>query len=153
MSGSRYSQDSIGLRGGYRKLRKYRYCPLIITIYVILYLAHKIIMIIYEEEYNVPRPKIPEWEKNHLIFDKIIKSLDAPFLKGWYVWQERFDIGKIRCVWIVDELADLDRLWTLCFNHPEWSAMVPKIMETMVEGTYKYSLWKPISNEEIESRL
>ena len=110
-------------------------------------------MIIYEEEYLVQRPKIPEWEKNHLKFEKMIKSFDIPFLKGWYVWQERFDIGRIRCVWILDELGDLERLWKFAFNNQEWSAMVPKIMETMVENSYKYSLWKPIENEDIENRL
>ena len=110
-------------------------------------------MIIYEEEYSVPAPKIPEWEKNHLAFDKIIKSLNVPFLKGWYVWQERFEVGKFRNVWIVEELGDLERLWSLCFNHPDWSKLVPKIMETIVPGTYKYHLWKPVSNEEIETKL
>lgn len=110
-------------------------------------------MIIYEEEYTVPAPKIPEWEKNHLLFDEIIKSLDAPFLKGWYVWQERFEVGKIRNAWIVEELSDLEKLWSLCFNHPEWSELVPKIQETIVPGTYKYHLWKPVENEEIETRI
>ena len=100
-------------------------------------------MIIYEEAYSVPPPKIPEWEKNHLVFDKIIKSLDAPFLKGWYVWQERFEVGKFRNVWIVDEISDLERLWSLCFNHPEWSALVPKIMETMVPGSIVFGSQYP----------
>ena len=54
---------------------------------------------------------------------------------------------------LLDELSDLDKLWELCFTHPEWSALVPKIMETMIPGTYKYALWKPVSNEEIEARL
>ena len=110
-------------------------------------------MIVYEEEYRVPAPKIPEWEKNHLEFEKIIRSLDAPFLKGWYVWQERFEVGMFRNVWLVEELNDIERLWDLCFNHPEWSALVPKIMETMIPGTYKYRFFKPVSNEEIEARL
>lgn len=111
-------------------------------------------MIIYEEEYKVQRNKIKEWEKNHLEFDKMIKSLNAPFLKGWYVWQERFNIGLIRCVWVFEEMSDVDRLWELCFIHtPEFAEMVPRIFETMVEGTYKYSFWKPISNEDIEESL
>lgn len=149
MSGSKSSLGWIGPS----KLSHMMKCDYQLTDMLYWTYNKELSMIIYEEEYLVQRPKIPEWEKNHLVFDKIIKSLDIPFLKGWYVWQERFDIGRIRCVWIVDELNDIERLWNICFNHPEWSAMVPKIMETMVEGSYKYSLWKPISNDEIETRL
>ena len=106
-------------------------------------------MIIYEEEYRVKATKIKEWEANHVKFDKIIKSLDAPFLKGWFVWQDRFTPGLIRNVWVLEELADIDRLWNECFIHnEEWANMVPKIFETMVDGTYKYSFWKPVGDEQ-----
>ena len=111
-------------------------------------------MIIYEEEYRVKTAKIKEWEKNLLEFDKIIKSLDAPFLKGWYVWQDKFVPGLIKNVWVLDELSDVDRLRELCLvKTPEWADMVPRIFETMIDGTYKVSFWKPVSNEDIVASL
>ena len=67
-------------------------------------------MIIYEEEYRVQATKIAQWQENHLKFEKIMKNLDAPpFLKGWWVWQDRFTPGLIRCVWVVEELGDIER--------------------------------------------
>ena len=107
-------------------------------------------MIIYEEEYRVQATKIAQWHENHLKFEKIMKNLDVPsFLKGWWVWQDRFTPGLIRCVWVVEELGDIERLWDECFVHNEaWAEMVPKIFDTMVDGTYKYSFWKPVGDEQ-----
>ena len=107
-------------------------------------------MIIYEEEYRVQATKIAQWQENHVKFEKIMKNLDAPsFLKGWWVWQDRFTPGLIRNIWVVEELGDIERLWDECFLHnEEWAEMVPKIFDTMVDGTYKYSFWKPVGDEQ-----
>ena len=98
-------------------------------------------MLIYEEKYRVKASRIPEYQELLKEFKIMLERRRVPVLKDWYVLQNKYVPGDIRNVWVLEEQADVEQMWEICFSHQEWMDLVPKIFETMVDGSYNYSFW------------
>ena len=100
---------------------------------------------IYEEEYKVQITKQAEFQKLVEDFGKMVKELKLPFLKDWYVAQNKYVPGHVREVWVLEEQANVDKMWELAMGHPEFMKYPPKFFEIMVDGSYESSFWAKIA--------
>ena len=98
----------------------------------------------YEERYKVKNNKINEYNELLLEFKEMLKEIDIPHLIDWYVEQDKYIPGDIRNVWILEEQADVDKMWDITFSNEKWSSLVARIFETMVDGSYTYGFWTKI---------
>jgi len=98
-------------------------------------------MLLYEETYRVQAAKIPEYQELLKEFKIMLSDLDIPILKDWYVLQNKYIPGDIRNVWILEDQSNVEEMWDICFTHQKWMDLVPKIFNTMIDGSYNYSFW------------
>ena len=102
-------------------------------------------MIIYEEEYLVEARHSKKFLELIEKFEKMVKTNNVPFLKDWYFLSKKYEIGKVRNVWVLEEQANVDVLWD---EYPsELSNLVPQIWECVVEGSYKSSFWNIVASK------
>ena len=103
-------------------------------------------MIFFEEEYYIDARKSNEFRELIEEFEQAVKDSDLPYLIDWYFLSERYEIGHVRNVWILEAQEFVDVLWD-AFPPPELEYLVTKVFEYLIPGTYRYSFWKKVASK------
>ena len=103
-------------------------------------------MIFFEEEYYIDARRSSEFLEVIKEFEKAVKDSNLPYLIDWYFLNERYEIGHVRNVWILEGQEYVDVLWN-SFPPPELEYLVTQVFEYLIPGTYRYSFWNKAASK------
>jgi len=98
-------------------------------------------MIYFEEKYDIPLPMINEFLKFAEEFPKAIKKMNLPYIKGWSMYQSKYQMGRFIEVWTIEEQANVDQLFQEASTNPHFKHIPPKFFEYVVNGSHQIAFY------------